>query len=268
MAYAPVGPPYDLLIVGGRVIDPASGIDAVADVAVVEGRIDAVGVGLCRDGCDQLHDASGQIICPGLVDTHVHIYDSMVPLGLDADTHCLARCTTTVVDAGSAGCNTIAGMKRFSLADSRTRILYFLHISGHGLASVPIYNGSGELDNPSAFIDVDATVRTIADERAAAAAAGEPSRMLGIKVRLSSMVANGEVEKELEGWRLAQAAAKRAGVPVMVHHSVSDVPLDICPGQMLGNDIYTHCCALFSYSCAARSHCVLGSSIVPPLSWV
>ena len=76
-----------------------------------------------------------------------------------------------------------------------------------------------------------ARVKTILSERAAAGRSGEPSKLVGIKVRLSSMVANGEVEKELEGWRLTLEAAARAEVPIMVHHSVSDVPLSICPGQ-------------------------------------
>ncbi len=49
-------------------------------------------------------------------------------------------------------------------------------------------NGSGELDNPTAFIDVDATVQAIAAEQAEADAAGVPSRLVGVKVRLSSMV--------------------------------------------------------------------------------
>ena len=228
--YTVIGPPYDLLIVNGRVIDPASGIDHVADVGVVAGCIDAVGQSLDREGAKELYDAAGQLVTPGLVDTHVHVYDSMVPLGLDADTHCLSRGTTTVVDAGSAGANTLDGLKRYTIPQAKTRILYFVHISGHGLASVPIYNGSGELDSMG-FIDVDQTVQTILSERAAAGRSGEPSKLVGIKVRLSSMVANGEVEKELEGWRLTLEAAARAEVPIMVHHSVSDVPLSICPGQ-------------------------------------
>jgi dihydroorotase len=60
----------DLLIRNGRVIDPANGIDAVADVAIAGGKIARVGkvAGKAR----QTLDASGKIVCPGLIDIHVH----------------------------------------------------------------------------------------------------------------------------------------------------------------------------------------------------
>ena len=109
--------------------------DAVADVAVRDGVIVAVGPDLPRDQAAEVFDATGLLVTPGLVDTHVHVYDSLVPLGIDADRHCLGRGSTTVVDAGSAGCNTLAGLKRFAVASQKTRILALLHVASHGLAS-------------------------------------------------------------------------------------------------------------------------------------
>ena len=88
-----------------------------------------------RDQAAEIFDATGLLVTPGLVDTHVHVYDSLVPLGIDADRHCLGRGSTTVVDAGSAGCNTLAGLKRFAVASQKTRILALLHVASHGLAS-------------------------------------------------------------------------------------------------------------------------------------
>ena len=62
-----------LLIRGGRVIDPSRGYDETADVLLAHGRIEAVGPGL--DGPDdaQVFDAAGKVVCPGLVDVHVHL---------------------------------------------------------------------------------------------------------------------------------------------------------------------------------------------------
>ena len=94
---------YDTLIVGGRVIDPANGVDELADVAVNDGLIAAVAApGTLTAGAGtRVHDAAGQLVVPGLVDTHVHVYTEATPLGIPADEFCLARGSTTVVDLGS-----------------------------------------------------------------------------------------------------------------------------------------------------------------------
>ena len=60
----------DILIKNGRVIDPASGRDEVADVAIAKGKIARIGhvAGKARETID----AKGMIVCPGLIDIHVH----------------------------------------------------------------------------------------------------------------------------------------------------------------------------------------------------
>src|SRR5579859_3232325 len=61
-----------LLIKNGRVIDPASGHDGVADVWIEDGVIKGVGVGLSAAG-SELFDATGLIVAPGFIDMHVHL---------------------------------------------------------------------------------------------------------------------------------------------------------------------------------------------------
>jgi dihydroorotase len=64
-----------LLLVGGRVVDPSTGMDAVADVVVQEGRILAVGPGAGAQapaGVEKI-DVAGKIVCPGFIDIHVHL---------------------------------------------------------------------------------------------------------------------------------------------------------------------------------------------------
>ncbi len=68
-----IAPMPTLLIVGGRLVDPASGTDASLDLALAEGRVAAIGRGLDRSGADRVIDASGLIIAPGLIDPHVHL---------------------------------------------------------------------------------------------------------------------------------------------------------------------------------------------------
>ncbi|OGK97629.1 MAG: dihydroorotase [Candidatus Rokubacteria bacterium RIFCSPHIGHO2_02_FULL_69_13] len=62
-----------LLVRQGRVVDPASGIDSVQDVLVVDGRIGKVGPGLRAPQGTQVIDAAGKVVCPGFIDIHVHL---------------------------------------------------------------------------------------------------------------------------------------------------------------------------------------------------
>ena len=64
-----------LLLTGGRVVDPANQLDAVADVLILDGKISAIGQNLAASapsGIERL-DVSGQVVCPGLIDLHVHL---------------------------------------------------------------------------------------------------------------------------------------------------------------------------------------------------
>ena len=107
--------PYDTLIYGGRVIDPANSIDGLYDVAITEGRIErVVEAGLLNHAhAKRTFDAEGMLVVPGLVDLHAHGYQFVEPIGIDFDRQCLSRCTTTVVDAGSSGASTFPGFRKF-----------------------------------------------------------------------------------------------------------------------------------------------------------
>jgi dihydroorotase len=67
---APAAP---LLIVGGRVLDPAGGLDRVADVRLRDGRIAAIAPGLAAEGGETVLDARGRLVLPGFVDLHCHL---------------------------------------------------------------------------------------------------------------------------------------------------------------------------------------------------
>jgi len=60
----------DILIKNGRVVDPASGLDEVCDVAIAKGKI--ARVGKVKAAAKQMINARGRIVCPGLIDIHVH----------------------------------------------------------------------------------------------------------------------------------------------------------------------------------------------------
>ena len=92
---------FDLVLKGGRVIDPAQGVDARLDVAFADGRVAEIGPDLA--GGKQTRDVSGLIVVPGLIDLHTHVYWGGTSLGVDPDAYAKASGLTTLIDAGSAG---------------------------------------------------------------------------------------------------------------------------------------------------------------------
>src|SRR6266550_7217319 len=64
-----------LLLAGGRVIDPANHLDNVADLLIFNGKIAAVGADATKRASPEIErlDASGLVVCPGLIDLHVHL---------------------------------------------------------------------------------------------------------------------------------------------------------------------------------------------------
>ena len=62
-----------ILIRGGRVIDPARRLDEIADVLLLEGRVEAIGRNMGMPTGVMVVDATGQVVAPGLIDLHVHL---------------------------------------------------------------------------------------------------------------------------------------------------------------------------------------------------
>src|SRR5579884_2777042 len=90
---------FDLVLKGGRTIDPAQGIDGVLDVAVAGGKIAAVGPAL--SGAAETIDVGGALVLPGMVDTHAHVFRHVTGrFGLDADMVGVQSGVTALVDQG------------------------------------------------------------------------------------------------------------------------------------------------------------------------
>ncbi|MFO1461706.1 MAG: dihydroorotase [Verrucomicrobiota bacterium] len=61
-----------LLLRGGQVVDPASGLDSISDVLIQDGKITEIRPGILPPPGAEIFDAAGRIVCPGLIDLHVH----------------------------------------------------------------------------------------------------------------------------------------------------------------------------------------------------
>src|ERR1700686_3201954 len=122
----------DLLLRGGRIIDPANGRDEVADIAFADGKVAAIGHDLPRESAEVV-DACGLVVAPGLIDLHTHVYWGGTSLGVDAAEIARKSGTTTFVDAGSSGPGNFPGFRRHVIEPSPVRILPILNISHAGI---------------------------------------------------------------------------------------------------------------------------------------
>jgi dihydroorotase len=218
---------YDLLIRNATLIDPAQGIHARKDVAFAGGRVAAVAEHIAPSEARETIDGAGQLLTPGWIDLHVHVFEGVSHLGIPADPNCIAKGVTTAVDAGSAGADTFPGFRKFIVEASATRLYAQLNISSQGMLSTTM----GEFEDLR-WADVGKALKTIEANR---------DVILGVKVRLT----RGTIVSEASGIRplhLAREAADAAGVPIMVH------PQDAWTGHtddilavMRERDILTHC---------------------------
>jgi dihydroorotase len=223
----PRSPRYDLLIRGGRVVDPFQNLFDDRDVAIAGGRIAQIGVGIPEAEARQVLNAKGKIITPGLIDVHVHVYDGVAPLGIPADPNCVAKGVTTVVDAGSAGAHTFPGLRKYVINVADTRVYALLNISVVGQSTYSPDNPFGELLDLR-YANPKLTIRTIEQNR---------DTILGIKIRLTRNLAG---DHDLRALGLAREAADAVRLPLMVHIGGSYSPLKDILGMLKPGDVVTH----------------------------
>src|ERR1700755_905223 len=118
---------FDLLLRGGRVIDPAAGIDGQKDVAIRNGKIAAVQSDILPASAKEVIDVSGKIVLPGLIDTHAHVYQYVTGrFGMNADMVGVQSGVTTLIDQGGPSCMTLPGFRHFIAEPAKSRVLAFL----------------------------------------------------------------------------------------------------------------------------------------------
>ena len=116
----------DLVLRGGRVIDPAQGIDGIFDVSIRDNRIAAIGENLAGPARETI-DVRGKLVLPGLIDTHAHVYRFVSGrFGLDADMVGVQSGVTTVVDQGGPSVLTFPGFREYAVKPAATRVLAFI----------------------------------------------------------------------------------------------------------------------------------------------
>ena len=120
-------PVHDLVLQGGHVICPASGIDGVMDVAIADSKIAQVAKSIIPSSAKSVVDVRGKLVLPGLIDTHAHIYRYVTGrFGLDADMVGVQSGVTALIDQGGASCMTFPGFRHFVAERAETRCYAFI----------------------------------------------------------------------------------------------------------------------------------------------
>ncbi|MEO8652098.1 MAG: amidohydrolase/deacetylase family metallohydrolase [Hyphomicrobiaceae bacterium] len=236
---------YDLILKGGRVIDPSQNLDGIADVAFAGGKVAAVGANLVAGPATEVRSVKGYIVSPGLIDLHTHVYWGGTSLGIDAEEFCRTSGVTTAIDTGSAGPGNFAGFRKHVIERSEVRILAYLHVSFAGIFGFSNTIMVGESEN----------MRLMAPRDAAMVAEANRDVIVGIKVRVG-LHASGE--QGAAPLNIALQVAEEVGMPLMCHIDHPPPSYEEVLDMLRPGDVLTHAFRPFP-----NSPCTVQGTIKP-----
>ncbi|WP_373502247.1 amidohydrolase/deacetylase family metallohydrolase [Aestuariivirga sp.] len=216
----------DLILRGGRVIDPSQGLDGIRDIRFSRGKVSAIAKSLPDDGAE-IRNVSGLIVAPGLIDLHTHVYWGGTSLGIDAEEFCRTSGVTTAVDTGSAGPGNFMGFRKHVIERSQVRILAYLHVSHAG-----IYGFSNRV-----MVGESHDMRLMDPVTAAEVADANRDVIVGIKVRVGAHASGDHGIHPLD---IALQVADETGMPLMCHIDEPPPTYEDVINKLRPGDILTH----------------------------
>src|SRR5215813_1456527 len=218
---------YDLILRGGRVVDPSQKLDEVVDVAFAAGKVARIGQGLKADAGTDVRELSRAIVTPGLIDLHTHVYWGGTSLGIDAEDFCRRSGVTTAIDTGSAGPGNFAGFRKHVIERSEVRILAYLHVSFAGIFAF----------SPRIMVGESEELRLMAPLDAVEVANANRDIIVGIKVRVGARASGRSGTVPLD---IALEAADELGMPVMAHIDDPPPSYEEVIARLRPGDVLTH----------------------------
>lgn len=215
----------DLVLKGGRVIDPSQGLDKVTDIAFAGGKVAAIGVNLA--GKDT-RNVAGKIVTPGLIDLHTHVYWGGTSLGVAAELLARTGGVTTFIDAGSAGPGNFHGFRKHVIETSPVRILPYLNVAFPGIFAF----------SKTVMVGECADMRLIDPREAVRVARENKDLVLGIKVRVGKSASGTSGIMPLD---IALDVAEEVGLPVMAHLDAPPPSRHEVMSRLRPGDVLTHC---------------------------
>ena len=215
----------DLVLKGGRVIDPSQGIDKLTDIAFADGKVAAIGDGLSGE---DTRDVSGKIVSPGLIDLHTHVYWGGTSLGVEAELVARSGGVTTFIDAGSAGPGNFHGFRKHVIEPSPVRILPYLNVSYPGIFAF----------SKAVMVGESADMRLLDPREAVRVALEHKDLVLGIKVRVGKSASGDSGIMPLD---IALDVAEETGLPMMAHLDAPPPSRHEVVSRLRPGDILTHC---------------------------
>lgn len=220
----------DYILCGARVLDPAAGVDERRDLYISASRLVDPGGEAVKCLPERVIDLTGCIVTPGLIDYHAHVFCSGSNIAIEPD-RLLSQGTTTVVDAGTAGCANYEAFECDVIRTSRIGIRSFLNIDSRG---------QEDAARPENF---DPALYDREDIRAVVERYGE--QLLGLKLRLSRGIVPDERAEEIlrACVELADWLEKRTGkhLRLCVHATDCPLPAGDLAAMLRPGDIFCHC---------------------------
>jgi dihydroorotase len=217
----------DLILRGGRVIDPASKLDTVLDVGFTNGRVAAVAPRIAETAATE-RDVKGLLVIPGMIDLHTHVYWGGTSIGVAAEPLARRSGTTTFIDAGTAGPANFPGFRKHVIEPCPVRILAFLNVSFAGIYAFSKTVMVGESSNLM-LLDLHECVRVARENL---------DLIVGVKVRVGRSAGGASGIAPLD---MALECAEELGLPLMAHIDHPPPTRREVLERLRPGDILTHC---------------------------